>query len=211
MGYEAQIAGVGDATPGQGAKNLVIRWLKNRSAREIQKRRADTVNALKDKGRELSVINGGGTGSLEWTRQETSVTEVTAGSGFFHPSLFDNYTNFQHQPAAGFAIEITRKPAAGIYTCAGGGYIASGAPGPDKAPKPWLPEGAELLANEGAGEVQTPVYYDGKEQLRLGDPIFLRHAKAGELCERFQELHLLSEGRLLDTVPTYRGEGQCFL
>ncbi len=33
MGYEAQIAGVGDAYPGQTAKNALVRQLKRRSAR----------------------------------------------------------------------------------------------------------------------------------------------------------------------------------
>ena len=41
--------------------------------------------------------------------------------------------------------------------------------------------------------------------------MYFRHAKAGELCERFLTLHLLAGDRIVDQVPTYRGEGRCFL
>jgi D-serine deaminase-like pyridoxal phosphate-dependent protein len=64
---------------------------------------------------------------------------------------------------------------------------------------------------EGAGEVQTPVRYRGSEKLAIGDPIFLRHAKAGELCERFAQLLLVQGGVVVETAPTYRGDGQNFL
>ncbi|MCB0840922.1 MAG: amino acid deaminase/aldolase, partial [Bacteroidetes bacterium] len=127
------------------------------------------------------------------------------------PGLFDYYKHFQHLPAMGFALEITRIPQPGIFTCAGGGYIASGTTENIKAPKPYLPEGIKLLPNEGAGEVQTPVKYKGEEKLKIGDPIFFRHSKAGELCERFQTLYLVSKGEIVDQVETYRGAGQCFL
>src|SRR5690606_20376867 len=127
---------------------------------------------------------------------------VTVGSGFFSPTLFDHYAAFKHKPAAAFALEIVRIPKPGIYTCAGGGYVASGAAGKDKLPSPYLPEGAELLDQEGAGEVQTPISYDGAEALRVGDPIFMRHAKAGELCERFNTLVLIQDGRIVDEIPT---------
>jgi D-serine deaminase-like pyridoxal phosphate-dependent protein len=46
--------------------------------------------------------------------------------------------------------------------------------------------------------------------MRLGDRIWLRHAKAGELMERFDVVHLVAGGRVVDTVPTYRGEGRNF-
>jgi len=39
----------------------------------------------------------------------------------------------------------------------------------------------------------------------------MRHAKAGELCERFDVLHLIRGSERVATVPTYRGEGACFL
>lgn len=212
MGYEAQIAGLQDNVPGQRPKNALIRLLKRRSVREVAARRAAIVEALRAHGADLRFVNGGGTGSIESTiREDGVVTEVTAGSGFYCPTLFDHYGNFKHQPAAGFALEITRQPVETVFTCHGGGYIASGPAGPDRLPRPHLPAGARLLPLEGAGEVQTPVAYRGPEQLAIGDPVFFRHSKAGELCERFTRLHLIADGRVADTVHTYRGEGQCFV
>ncbi|MDB5099184.1 MAG: alanine racemase [Cyanobacteria bacterium RYN_339] len=204
MGYEAQIAGVPDEAPGDPT-NPVIRWLKSRSRRELAERRGAVVKALRDAGAELRFVNGGGTGSLESTAADPSVTEVTAGSAFYAPTLFDHYRAFKGRPAAGFALAVTRIPGPGLYTCYGGGYIASGAPGPAKLPSPYLPVGAQLLSHEGAGEVQTPIAYEGK--LALGDPVGFRHAKAGELCERFDRLLLLLDGGVFDDVLTYRGEG----
>ena len=59
--------------------------------------------------------------------------------------------------------------------------------------------------------MQTPIHYDGDSVLNLGDPIFLRHSKAGELCERFNTLLLVSDGAVSGQAATYRGEGQAFL
>lgn len=209
MGYEAQVAGLGDRTPGLGIKGPAVRLLKKRSVKVIAQRRAAVVEALLQAGASLPLVNGGGTGSMESTRAEAAVTEITAGSGFYASHLFDYYDNFKHLPAAGYAVEVVRQPQPGIYTCLGGGYVASGAPGVDKIPLPYLPEGARLHPNEGAGEVQTPILYKG--QLKEGDPVFMRHSKAGELCERFNELLLVRAGKVIDRVPTYRGEGKCFL
>lgn len=211
MGYEAQIAGVQDAVPGAFAKSALIKFLKSRSIKQLRARRKAVVEALRNAGCELVVVNGGGTGSLESTREEPVVTEVTAGSGFYSPTLFDHYQQFHHEPALGFALEITRRPTDAIFTCHGGGYIASGPAGADRLPKPYLPQGARLLPLEGAGEVQTPVAYVGPEALEVGDPIFMRHAKAGELCERFQILVLTKGGEILGETTTYRGDGMCFL
>lgn len=208
LGYEAQIAGVQDKDV--GVKGAVVRILKRRSIQELAKRRRTVVNALRKAGAELAYVNGGGTGSIETTRTDGSVTELAAGSAFFCSGLFDKYQNFTHLPAAGFALEITRKPTNDIYVCAGGGYIASGSIGPEKLPSVWFPQNATLLENEGAGEVQTPVLLPNKK-LSIGDPIFFRHAKAGEICERFNELFLISNGKIIDKVSTYRGEGKCFL
>jgi D-serine deaminase-like pyridoxal phosphate-dependent protein len=44
--------------------------------------------------------------------------------------------------------------------------------------------------------------------LKPGDRVWMRHAKAGELAERFTHYYLLDDN--LTQVPTYRGEGQCF-
>lgn len=210
MGYEAQIAGVGDISDSI-AKNLVIPILKKKSVKELAQRRALIVAELKSQGHDIKFVNGGGTGSVESTKLESCVTEITVGSGFYSPGLFDNYKAFHHHPAAAYAIEITRRPKASIYTCFGGGYTASGSMENNKSPKPFLPIGAKLIANEGAGEVQTPIVYNGSEKLQIGDPVFMRHAKAGELCERFNSLYLIANGKIVDEVKTYRGEGKCFL
>lgn len=211
MGYEAQIAGVGDAMPGQAAKNALVRRLKRRSAREAAERRQGLLELALSLGLTPRFVNGGGTGSIHTTRAEEAVTEITVGSAFYAPGLFDAYRDFRYQPAAAFAIEIVRQPQPDIYTCLGGGYVASGSAGREKLPYVYLPTGARLMPLEGAGEVQTPVRYAGSERLNLGDPIFLRHAKAGELCERFPRLLLVRDGAEVDEASTYRGDGQCFI
>ena len=210
MGYESQIAGLMDEVPGQRAKNAVIRLLKRRSIPEVNERRRATVAALAAAGHALRFVNGGGTGSFESTRADASVTELAAGSGLYVPTLFDHYRAFRGRPAAGFALAVTRAPASGIVTCAGGGYPASGPGGADRLPRPWLPAGCTLVATEGAGEVQTPVRLPAGVALAPGDPLLFRHAKAGELCERFNELLLIEGGVVVDTVATYRGDGKCF-
>ncbi|MBK7825393.1 MAG: amino acid deaminase/aldolase [Nannocystis sp.] len=209
MGYEAQIAGLQDHAPGQQLRSLAVRALKLRSARELQARRGAVVRALRERGHQLRFVNGGGTGSLESTAADESVTELAAGSGLYGPLLFDGYATFAPLPAAGFALPVVRRPAPGIYTCFGGGWIASGAAGPDRLPRPYLPASARLLATEGAGEVQTPITCD--EPLALGDPVLFRHAKAGELCEHVHELVLLTPNGHRERVPTYRGDGFAFV
>jgi D-serine deaminase-like pyridoxal phosphate-dependent protein len=213
MGYEAQIAGVGDQVPGQMLKNSVIRILKVRSIREVAKRRQEIIRQIQALGLSLRFVNAGGTGSLSSSREESLVTELTAGSGFYSPLLFDHYRSFQYEPAVGFAVEIVRKPRKDIVTCLGGGYTASGAADSSKLPKPYLPEGMALFPLEGAGEVQTPLLCRSTTALSLeiGDPVFFRHAKAGELCERFQTLIAISDGAIVGEYPTYRGMGEMFL
>jgi len=211
MGYEAQIAGLQDHAPGQLLKSAAVRLLKTRSDRELRLRRGAVVRALRDHGHDLRFVNGGGTGSLESTRDDEVVTELAAGSGLYGPVLFDGYQRFKLRPAAGFALPVVRRPAPGIYTCFGGGWIASGAAGPDRLPRPYLPTGARLLATEGAGEVQTPIALAGPDTLELGDPVCFRHAKAGELCEHVPELLLLGPDGARERVPTYRGDGFAFV
>lgn len=211
MGYEAQVAGLGDRIPGQKLKNIAIRLLKRRSIKLVAARRKAVVDALRQDGAELEIVNGGGVGSMEFTREEAVVTEIAAGSGFYQSHLFDYYDNFRHLPAAGFAVEIVRQPQPGMWTCHGGGYIASGSIGQEKVPLPYLPDGVKLHPNEGAGEVQTPILYSGPEKLQLGDPVFFRHSKAGELCERFNALFLLKGGKVVGQAKTYRGDGKCFV
>ena len=209
MGYEAQIAGLGDNVPGRALMNAVVRLLKGHSVREISERRARTVELLRQMGHNLFFINGGGTGSMDTTCTQNCVTEVTVGSGFFAPTIFDNYRHFRYAPAAGYSIEVVRSPRPGIYTCLGGGYIASGEVGALKQPSILFPNGATLIGQEGTGEVQTPIRYQG--QLNLGEPVFLRHAKAGELMEHFSEVLLLQGGQVVGATPTYRGLGKKML
>jgi D-serine deaminase-like pyridoxal phosphate-dependent protein len=206
MAYEGHVAGVGDRIPGKPLRSAAIRWMQSRSMKEIAERRAAIVEMVR-KAMEIEFMNGGGTGSLARTAAEEAVTEVTAGSGFYAPVLFDHYRSLDLTPAAFFCLPVVRKPSPGIATALGGGYIASGPAGKDRLPVPYLPSGLRLDAVEGAGEVQTPLLGDRAEALRLGDRIYFRHAKAGELCERFGSLHLVEGDRIVDEVPTYRGEG----
>jgi D-serine deaminase-like pyridoxal phosphate-dependent protein len=210
MAYEGQIAGVGDRPPGRRLRGAAIRFMQRRSAAELADRRAAAVAAIREIA-ELPIVNGGGTGSLELTGAEDAVTEVTAGSGFYAPALLDHYSRFTLAPAAGFALPIVRKPAPGVATALGGGYLASGGGDPARLPVPWLPAGLRLDPEEGAGEVQTPLLGAPAAELSIGDRVYMRHAKAGELCERFDVLHLVEGGEIVDVVPTYRGEGKSFL
>ena len=210
MAYEGQIAGVGDEPPGRRLRAAAIRFMQKRSAKELAERRGAIVAAIGEFC-ELPIVNGGGTGSLETTGAEEAVTELTAGSGFYAPTLFDNYSRFTPTPAAAYALPIVRKPAPEMATALGGGYLASGAGDAARLPQPWLPEGLKLDPEEGAGEVQTPLLGPPAEELQVGDRVYMRHAKAGELCERFDVLHLVEGERIVDVVPTYRGEGKTFL
>lgn len=197
MAYESQVAGVGD-------RQRAVRAMKRASVRELARRRAAIVAALGP----LEIVNAGGTGSLETSAAEAAVTEVAAGSGLFAPTLFDAYASFSPTPAAFFALDVVRTPAPGVATLFGGGYLASGGAGADRLPAPTYPPGLRFDGREGAGEVQTPVL--GAAGLRVGDRVWLRHAKAGELCERFDALHLVSGEEVVAVAPTYRGERQNF-
>ncbi len=210
MAYEAQIAGVGDDPPGNPALSRAIRWMQDRSRRELVVRRGRIVQAVAQVS-DLEFVNGGGTGSIEKTARERAVTEIAAGSGFFHPRLFDFYRDFTGRPAALFALPVVRRPAPGVVTVLGGGYHASGTPGRDRLPQPYLPSGLRYDPDEGAGEVQTPLLGRPAEELRTGDRVWFRHAKAGELCERFAGLHLIDGDQVVESVPTYRGEDRTFL
>ncbi len=212
MGYEGHIAGVNDDLPGQALNNFVVRMLKNASVRELTSRRDAVVRSLKDAGVDIRLVNGGGSGSLVSTLTDESVTEVTVGSGFYASGLFHHFKEVKYQPSAFFALQVVRVPKPGMITCLGGGYIASGPTETSKAPLPVMPVGMSYLLLEGAGEVQTPLQLaTGTPGISLGDPVFFQHAKAGELCERFNELYLLQDGKIVDVVKTYRGEGMNFL
>ncbi|MFZ2530742.1 MAG: amino acid deaminase/aldolase [Rhodococcus sp. (in: high G+C Gram-positive bacteria)] len=203
MFYEAQIAGLPDSSP-------PVRLVKRLSAHELATRRRVVVDAVRATAGELEIVNSGGTGSLEVSSGDPVVTEVTAGSGLYVPTLFDRYRSFTPNPALFFALSAVRKPTPAITTLFGGGYIASGPAGASRVPKPVWPAGLRLLRNEGAGEVQTPVAGCSAADIPIGGRVWLRHAKAGELCERFTHVHLIDEDGSRHTVPTYRGEGHCW-
>lgn len=210
MAYESQIAGLGDAPPGARARALAIRLLQRASARELAARRAAAIAAVRAIS-QLEFVNGGGTGSLHTTTAEDAVSELAAGSGLYGPRLFDSYRAFAPRPAALFALPVVRRPRGGVATALGGGYLASGPGDKARLPAPYLPAGLRLDRQEGAGEVQTPLLGPGVDALTVGGRVWMRHAKAGELCERFQRLYLLQGERVVDEVLTYRGESMCFL
>ncbi|MGX2993414.1 alanine racemase [Streptomyces sp. JNUCC 64] len=211
MSYEAQIAGVPDAGPARS----VMRLIKRLSAAELRGRRTMAVARLReiaaDSGHVIEFVNGGGTGSIESTRTDPSITEIAAGSGLFAPHLFDRYRSFSPAPAAAFAISVTRRPDRGVATLLGGGWIASGRQGGDRLPRPVWPPDLRLTRIEGAGEVQTPIRGRPAAQLRIGERVWLRHAKAGELAEHLDGIHLIDGDEVIGDVPTYRGEGKTFL
>ncbi|MFE3863247.1 amino acid deaminase/aldolase [Streptomyces goshikiensis] len=211
MGYEGHVAGVGDALAGRPLRSRVIRLMQAAARKELAGRRAEAVRAVRSVVPDLEFVNGGGTGSVQQTAAEEAVTEIAAGSGLFVPRLFDNYTSFRGRPAALFALPVVRRPGVGVVTVLGGGYPASGAAGADRLPVPYLPQGLRYDPQEGAGEVQTPLLGGPADDLLIGDRVWFRHAKAGELCERFDALHLVEGDRVTATAATYRGEGRTFL
>jgi D-serine deaminase-like pyridoxal phosphate-dependent protein len=207
LAYEGQIAGVGDNVPRKAISNLIVRSMQSASAKDVIERRAEIVTALSELA-PLEFVNGGGTGSIDFTASDWAVTEISAGSGFYAPVLFDHYRSFTLRPAAMFALPIVRRPGPRVATAMAGGYLASGAGGRDRLPVPHLPAGLRLDKLEGAGEVQTPLLGAPADRLAIGDRVYFRHAKAGELCERFDRLFLVTGGTIRDEVPTYRGEGK---
>lgn len=204
MFYEAQVAGVPDNVRGIG----VVKRLSMRRLVAIRGEVAATIGRLT--GEAPEIINSGGTGSVAESAAAPAVTEVTAGSGLYVPGLFDNYRTFTPRPSLFFALPAVRTPARGLTTFLYGGYVASGVPGPDRLPVPAAPTGLRFLGREGAGEVQTPV----RGEIPIGGRAWWRHAKAGEVCERFDTLHVVddtAEGpAVVESWPTYRGEGKCF-
>lgn len=210
MGYEAQVAGLGDRNPFKRWHGPLFKWVRQRSVGRIAAQRREIAETLTQKGWPLEIFNGGGSGSLNWSVREPWLTELTAGSGFLCSHLFDYFSNIKFRPACFFACQVVRISDPGFVTCQGGGYVASGPAGWDKLPLPYLPQGVKPVAAEGCGEVQTPVQVPMGLNIGLGDPILFRHAKAGELAEHFHEYLLVADGQIVSRAKTYRGLGQCF-
>ncbi|WP_313814839.1 alanine racemase [Glutamicibacter sp.] len=208
MGYESQIASVPDG--GISPKALMARELRKRSAAELAERRTEAVEKVGEIA-ELRFVNAGGTGSFETTIQEEAVTELSAGSGLFGPALFDNYRSFTPQPALFMGFHVVRRPDEDTVTILGGGWSASGPAGKDRLPAIEHPKKLKYLGLEGAGEVQTPLTGPAASRLKLGDTVWLRHAKSGEPAERLNKVAVFSKDKIIDQWPTYRGEGKAFL
>jgi D-serine deaminase-like pyridoxal phosphate-dependent protein len=206
MTYEGQVAGVQDSVPGQRLKSAIVRRMKSASMTQLADRRGRIADALAAIV-QLEFWNGGGSGSLEATSADRAVTELAAGSGLLVPTLFDHYRSFAPRPAAFYGLPVVRRPSADVVTVAGGGFLASGPAGADRAPTPWAPPGLHLTGLEGAGEVQTPLTGPGTSVLQIGDRVWFRHAKSGELAEHTNVVHLLAGEAVVETVKSYRGFG----
>jgi len=231
MGYEAQVAGVMDDNP--FASNWMVRRLKPVLQSDCNERRRSMVQFIRNKihlinegGHDDGIgappfmtennldsfrfVNGGGTGNLEEATGDATCTEVSAGSGLLQSKIFDYYLNSQCRPAAAFALQITRISVdEGYINCQSGGFIASGSPGKDREPVPFLPRKQIVGPFEdiGYGEVNTPLRVRDAAAFHYGDPVFFRPAKAGEIAERFNEYVLKRGDTLCGTVKTYRGMG----
>ncbi len=210
MSYEAQIAGLANRPPGKPLLGRTVDWIQKHSYAELLERRGAVVAAVRQLA-DLEFVNGGGTGSLERTAADASVTEIAAGSGLFGPHLFDGYSHFSPAPAAAFALSVVRKPTPNMATLHGGGWIASGPPVAGRMPQLAWPEGLKYVAREGAGEVQSPVTGSNAATLDVGDRVWLRHTKAGELSEHINEFAMVDGDRIVESMQTYRGEGKVFL
>lgn len=209
MTYEGQVAGVQDDVPDQRTRSLLVRRLKHASMAQLEVRRREISEALSPVV-ELEFWNGGGSGSVEATAADGAVTEIAAGSGLLVPGIFDHYASFTPRPAAYFGLRVTRKPTPAMATVHGGGLIASGATGADRSPVPWAPPGLHLTGLEGAGEVQTPLTGHPAALLTIGDLVWFRHAKSGELFEHVRDVHLVRGESVTEVVPSYRGCDRAF-
>lgn len=208
MTYEGQVAGLPDDVPGARLRSAAVRAVKRGSLAQLARRRTTLAAALADVlGHPPDLWNAGGSGDVAEAAADPVVTEVAAGSGLLVPGLFDHYRSFEPRPAAYFAVPVVRRPGPGTVTVAGGGFVASGATGPDRAPLPWAPPGLRLTGSEGAGEVQTPLTGPAADTLAIGSRVWFRHAKSGELMEHTDTVHLVRGERVVGSAPTYRGLG----
>ena len=164
-------------------------------ARAARKRRAAVVAAVREVA-ELEFVNGGGTGSIAATAAEPAVTEVAAGSGFYAPVLFDHYSSLR--AASGRGLRARRRPQA----------VAADR---DRArrrlrrlrrrraatasPSPTCRAGCGSTRSRAPARSRRRCSASPRRALEVGDRVYFRHAKAGELCERFNSLHLVEGGR----------------
>ena len=190
------------------------RFIKKRFFSQCQAFRKEVAESCKKHNADLAFFNGGGTGNLEQVSQDDAVSEVTAGSGFLQGQLFDYYRANFCQPACCFALQCTRLNSQ-YLCCQSGGFIAGGSVSADKCPTPFAnPYKLKAYPDEGFGEVQTPLQIVARkadqEEITLGDPVFFRPAKSGEIAEHFEHYILKRQYDIVNIVPTYRGMGKIF-
>ncbi len=208
--YEAHVAGLVDNSPFAGMKNAPMRAFKAVAAPRVAQLREALAEALQKRGYKDFLFNGAGTGTAHVAKNEHCLSEVTIGSGYLASHLFDYYKGLSLRPAALYAVQVTRHAAPGFITVSGGGFTASGGAGADRLPLPYMPAGLEILPDEGVGEVQTGLKVPTSVNLELGDPVFFRHAKAGELAEHLLEYVLVRGDKIVGRAKTYRGEGKAW-
>lgn len=203
MAYEGQVASVAGGET--GPVGAVKRWIRTRSLNDLAPRRAACIAAAREVA-DLEFVNGG-TGSLHESAAEGTLTELAAGSGLYTPAIFDRFTALEHRAAAFFVCQVSRIPAPGWATVNSGGWIASGPPAADRVPVPVLPVGLKYSAAEGAGEVQTPLHGRAVKNVNVGDLVWFRHAKAGEMTENVDSLLAVRHDGTVEEWSTYRGKG----
>ncbi|MBT3983117.1 MAG: hypothetical protein HOE90_17320 [Bacteriovoracaceae bacterium] len=208
--YEAQIASLQDQSPFTVLLNPIKKLIKSWAIKDVKKKREEITKYLKVSGIQYDYYNGGGSGSLPYTSKEPWISEVTVGSGLLESHIFDYISDNKNRPAIVFGLNITRRPKKGVVTCQSGGFIASGEMGKDKFPLPYRPVGMKYIPMEMAGEVQTPLSGPWADKLSVGDPVFFRPSKAGEIAERFNLYHFLRDGEVESSASTYRGDGKAF-
>ena len=208
MSYEAQIAGLGDAPPGQALRGRAIRLMQRRSYPELLERRAAAVAAVREHA-DLEFVNGGGTGSVAATAADPSVTEVTAGSGLYGPTLFDAYRAGGRPRRRSSRCPWSAGPAPRHRDRArrrldrvrpGRAVPAAHAVAAGRA--------ASYRATRAPARCRRRCSVPGADALRPGDRVWFRHAKAGELCEHVNEVQLV-DGDTATPAPDVPRRGSC--
>ena len=136
MGYEAHVAGVGDRPLGKRLQGLrdppdqgALRCRAGASAAPA------AVEAVREVAA-VPIVNGGGTGSIHSTRERAPSRRSRPAPAFTRPLSSTATRSSALTPAAMFAMPVVRRPSGGVATLLGGGYLASGAAGPDRLPAP---------------------------------------------------------------------------
>ena len=162
----------------------------------MAERRAAVVAAVREVA-PVPIVNGGGTGSVHThAPRGRRSPRSPPGRASSPPPCSTATPTSALTPAAMFAMPVVRRPSGGVATLLGGGYHASGAagrgppagalPAARAAPRP---AGGRRRGADAGDRVRRPL------ACAIGDRVYLRHAKAGELCERFDALYLVQRRR----------------